>query len=87
MRLDMDALPAMISQAMQRQDLSVREAARRSDVSFANLSAVLYGRSKRPSPELLQGIANGLGIPYRDLALAAYGILPTPSREGALVPA
>ena len=76
MRLDMDALPVMISQELQRQGLSVRAAAEQCGISFANMGAILYGRSKRPSPELLNGLSRGLGIPYEDLALAAYGVLP-----------
>lgn len=88
MQLDMDALPVMLSQTMERQSLSVREAAKLCGVQAGNLGAILYGRSKRPSPELLRAIEKGLGIPYQDLALAAYGVLP--SRIGypaALVPA
>ena len=77
MRLDMDALPVMVSQELQRQGLSVRDAARQCDISFANMAAILYGRSKRPSPELLEGLSRGLGVPYSDLALAAYGVLPS----------
>lgn len=87
MQLDMDALPVMVSQEMQRQGLSVRGAARVCNVSFANLTSVLYGRSKRPSPELLEGISRGLGIPYEDLALAAYGIVPSHHLHPAAVPA
>lgn len=87
MRLDMDALPVMISQELQRQDLSVRDAAKQCGISFANMAAILYGRSKRPSPELLDGLARGLGIPYEDLALAAYGVLPGRHGRREAVPA
>lgn len=88
MQLDMDALPVMLSQAMQRQNLSVRETARKCGVSYGNMSSILYGRSKRPSPELLEALSRGLGIPYQDLALAAYGVLPSSiGHPAALVPA
>ena len=81
----MDVLPAMISQAMQRQGLSFQAAADLCHTQTGNLGAIIYGRSKRPNPETLEKISQGLGIPYESLALAAYGVsLEASAGPGAL---
>ena len=74
----------MISKARKGKELSFRAAAALCETQTGNLGAILYGRSKRPTPELLEKISKGLGIPYESLALAAYGVVPQGSN---LVPA
>lgn len=75
MRLMPNALGLMIQQALDEQQLSVREAASRCHLSLGRLADVLYGRTQRPRPDTLQAIAEGLNLSYRELALAAYGIV------------
>lgn len=77
MRLIMDALPALLSQAMGNRP--IREVARTCGLdNHTLLSDILYGKSRRPKPETLQALAAGLNIPYERLALAAYGIIHEP---------
>lgn len=55
-------------------NLSLREAARRSKVSHPYLSQLESGRNKKPSPEIIRKIADGLNHPYNELMdLAGYG--------------
>ena len=77
MRLVNDALAGMIAQAIEEQHLSIREAAARCEMGLGLMTNILYGRTQRPRPESLQAIAHGLGLSYSELALAAYGIVPT----------
>lgn len=75
MRLVTNALAAKVQQAIDDQGISVRDAAIRCHVGLGVLSSVLYGRSARPKPETLEALAAGLGLSYRELALAAYGVI------------
>jgi transcriptional regulator with XRE-family HTH domain len=72
-RLMEDALAVLVSQALGGR--SIREAAAVCGLADHRLADVLYNRSKRPHPEVLQAIAAGLNVPYEKLALAAYGII------------
>jgi len=52
---------------------SIAEAAQQCGLTYWNLYDILNNRLKTPPrPEHLQKIADGLGISYRKLALAAY---------------
>lgn len=84
MRLMTKALPTIIQQAMDDQKLSVRDAAKKCGISLGSFSAVLYSRTQRPAPEILDAISDGLDIPYTSLALAAYGVI-APAKD--LMPA
>ena len=53
--------------------LSLREAGDRAGVSFVTIRDIERGDIGRPTPETLHALSAALGIPYRDLALAAYG--------------
>lgn len=75
MRLMTKALPTIIQQAIDDQGLSVREGARKCGLSLGSFTAVLYSRTQRPAPEILEAISEGLNIPYTSLALAAYGVI------------
>lgn len=77
MQLVNDALIGILSQTLEAQHLSVREAAARCGIGLGLMTNILYGRTQRPRRETLQAIAAGLGLSYADLALAAYGIVPT----------
>jgi transcriptional regulator with XRE-family HTH domain len=79
MRLMPNALAITISQALDDQHLSIREGAQRCGIGLGLMSAILYGKSQRPKPETLEALARGLGKSYRELALAAYGVVPTES--------
>lgn len=79
MGLAMDALANKISQAIEEQGFSVRDAAKRCGIGLGLMSNILYGRTKRPQPETLQALASGLGLSYRELALAAYGVISDPA--------
>lgn len=83
MRIVKTALADQVAQAIEDQGLSMREAARRCGLSLGRLADVRYGRTALPQRETLQAIADGLGLSYPDLALAAYGVTFRPS---ALVP-
>jgi len=83
MRLVTNALAAKLQQAIDDQELTVRDAAERCSVGLGVLSSVLYGRSARPKPETLEALASGLRLSYRELALAAYGVIT----DAPLVPA
>ena len=81
LRLMNDALATLVSQALEGR--SVRKAAELCQLPEHQLSAVIYGRSRRPHPDTLLAIAGGLGIPYEKLALAAYGIIHAYDLEGS----
>ena len=52
---------------------SLRAVADDANISFVTVRDIERGDIGRPTPETLQGLARALNIPYRDLALAAYG--------------
>lgn len=70
-----EALPIRIQQRMSELGLSFNRTDAVCDLPKGTTSSVVYGKSRRPSPKTLQNLARGLQIPYRELALAAYGIL------------
>lgn len=82
MRLVDHALSAKVKQAIDDQGLSVRDAAFRCGISLGLMTNILYGRTERPKPETLDALASGLRLTYRELALAAYGVItePVPAR-------
>lgn len=79
MRLVMNALASKVQQAIDEQQLSVREAAKRCGISFGLMTNILYGRTQRPKSETLDALSLGLGLSYRELALAAYGVISDPA--------
>jgi len=62
----------MIRTAREAQRLSLRALGELADVGFNTIRDIERGDIGRPTPETLQGLGRALGIPYRDLALAAY---------------
>lgn len=70
----MELLATIVSQAVG--DTPFREASARCGLPLMTLFNIANGKTKRPSPEVLRAIEDGLGVPYEDLALAAYGIVP-----------
>jgi transcriptional regulator with XRE-family HTH domain len=54
--------------------LSLRAVADEAHVSFVTIRDIERGDIKRPKAETLSNLGAALGIPYRDLALAAYGV-------------
>lgn len=75
-----DALKAVLAQMIG--DRSVLEIARRSGVNHPGIYAILDGRSKRPSPSMLEKLSRELhpsdedwADTYKRLALAAYGVV------------
>lgn len=68
-----DALAALVSQGLG--SLSIRGAAAVCELPDYLLRDIVYKRTKRPAPETLRALEKGLGIPYPNLALAAYGII------------
>lgn len=78
MGLVMNGLALKVQQAIDDLDISVREAAKRCDISFGLMTNILYGRTQRPKSETLRALEAGLGLPYRELALAAYGLITEP---------
>lgn len=85
MRLMTNALAVKVQQALDTQKLSFRDAGERCNLPFGVIAAVVQGRSMRPKPETLEALALGLGLEYRELALAAYGLVTDPAPD--LVPA
>jgi transcriptional regulator with XRE-family HTH domain len=82
MQLVANALQTKLRQAMYDQGLSVKSTADRCGVAYGSLTNILYGRTHRPEPETVEALATGLGLTYRELALAAYGIIT----DSALTP-
>lgn len=78
MRKVTHALSAKVKQALDDQELSVREAADRCKIGLGLMTNILYGRTERPKPETLEALAAGLNLTYRELALAAYGVITDP---------
>lgn len=76
MKFMQDALQTLVAQALDGR--SVREGADLCGLPEHRLRDVVYGKSKRPQPEVLEAIERGLHIPYDRLALAAYGRLTEP---------
>lgn len=70
-----DALATLIKQRMAELGLSFRKTDAQCDLPTGTMSSIIYGKTRRPSAEVLQAISRGLDIPYRELALAAYGII------------
>lgn len=83
MNLMQDALQVLVAQALGSR--SVREGAEMCGIPEHRLRDVIYGKSKRPQPDVLEAIERGLGVPYDRLALAAYGRLTEPPIVGAIV--
>lgn len=75
MRLMTNALAVKVQQALDEQHLSLRDAGERCNLPFGVIASVTQGRSLRPKPETLDALSQGLGISYRELALAAYGLV------------
>lgn len=59
-----------------RAGIGLRELARLSDISPANLSKIEAGTIGEPSPRSLQRMARALGADYEDLAMLAGYSLP-----------
>lgn len=79
-----DALKVVVKQGMERKygrNPNKAQAARDCDVPYHALIAVLTGHVKRPAPEILDGLSQGLDVDYDALALAAYGRLPSIRRD------
>ena len=58
-----------------RRGLTVRQLSAYTEVSNTYISQLERGRRRRPSPPVLQKLANGLRLPYEQL-MAAAGYLP-----------
>lgn len=55
-------------------NLSLREAAKRSDISHPYLSQLETGKNKNPTPNIIRKLSKGLNVSYNDLMQAAgYG--------------
>lgn len=52
-------------------NLSLREVARRSDISHPYLSQLETGRNKNPTPDIIRKLSKGLNVPYMELMKAA----------------
>lgn len=63
-----------VSQRIAELGLSLPAAADACGLDYSTLVAVRYGRTKRPGSDVMLGLQRGLGLTYRELALAAYGI-------------
>ena len=86
MKLMTNALGMKIQQTIDDLDLSTRKAADRCQVKHGTFVNVLYGRTKRPDEDVLLAISEGLGLSYRELALAAYGVITdSPAPKEAVV--
>ena len=59
--------------------MSVRAAAEKCELPAYRLRDIIYRKVQHPDAEILAGISRGLGIPYEQLALAAYGIIHDPA--------
>lgn len=75
MPLVKDLLAIKIKQRMAELGLSFREADARCGFRAGTVQSFAYGNSQRPKPESLEALARGLGFTYKELALAAYGIV------------
>lgn len=63
-----------IKEIRKSKNLSLREAAKRSLISHPYLSQLESGKNKKPSPEIIRKLANGLNYSYNELMdLAGYG--------------
>lgn len=71
--LAMGELGTLIRTARTSRGLSLRKLEELAGIGFNTIRDIERGDIGRPTPETLQGLASALDIPYRDLALAAYG--------------
>ena len=69
-RIGMNPLAVIIQHALG--DRSVQTGADMCGVSHHVLRDIIGGNSMRPRPDNLKAIAEGLGIPYQQLVMAAY---------------
>lgn len=69
-----DLLAQTIKARLAELGLSYRKADAACGLTEGSIAAVIYGKSRRPTPATLQALAAGLGLSYRQLALAAYGV-------------
>lgn len=70
-----DALKNHVVQRVKELGCTLPAAAERCGIPYSTFISVYYGTRKRPGPEVLNGLSRGLGSSYRQLALAAYGII------------
>jgi repressor LexA len=66
-------LGVKVRQARSRKELSLDRLSKIAGVGLRTIHAIEQGESRHPTEETLRRLATALGIPYRDLALAAYG--------------
>jgi transcriptional regulator with XRE-family HTH domain len=71
--MEENALSVMVSQA--RAGRSTRQAAELCGLAEHMLRDIILQKTRRPTPATLHAIADGLGVDYEQLALAAYGIV------------
>ena len=72
---DLVALGSRITAAREARALSIRRLAARVGVHHATISRIESGESERPTPEVLERLAQALEIPEADLhALAGYRV-------------
>lgn len=86
--IDYDTLGSMLSQARDALALSLHEVAERAGCSSAYVHKMEQDRVRTPSPRVLAGLAEALGLPYPALMAAAgyepdFEIAP-PTRPGAV---
>ncbi|WP_142829013.1 helix-turn-helix domain-containing protein [Planococcus soli] len=63
-----------LTEIRKSKNLSLREAAKRSKISHPYLSQLESGKNKKPSPEIIRKLADGLNYSYNELMdLAGYG--------------
>ena len=67
-----DGLKFYISQIV-GEEPNKRDIARRCDIPYHIIVDIFRGKTQRPDPAILEKLAQGLDVPYDDLALAAYG--------------
>lgn len=81
-----DLLAKTIQQRMSELHLSFRKADAECQLPQGTMSSIVYGKSQRPGPEILQALSVGLKMPYKTLALAAYGLLDHDSSSIEVTP-
>ena len=75
----MSRLARLLKDALQGR--SIQQAADQCGVPYWILRDVIYGSVKRPHARHLRAIAEGLGLEYDSLVLAAYEDDPAPRQE------
>lgn len=56
-----------IRELRKSKNLSLREAARRSEISHPYLSQIETGKNTNPTPNIIKKLSNGLNVPYMQL--------------------